>query len=226
MKTLVTPGRSLIRRVMSSSSTIPSSLPPSCSAALRNRDPIRDVLAKYVNVSGGLDVLEVSSGDGTHVAFFADAFPEVRWQPTEVDAGLLDIVRRRAEPFRNVRPPSVLDVTDESAYPPSRSFDLVFNSNLVHISEFACAEGLFRVAGRVLKEAGGRMLQYGPFAVDGVLSPESNVAFDKRLKGMNPGFGIRDVVRDLKPLAAGNGLELEATHEMPANNKILVWRKL
>ena len=40
----------------------------------------------------------------------------------------------------------------------------------------------------------------------------------------NPGFGVRDIA-DLKKVAAKNGLELKDTHEMPANNKMLVWSK-
>ena len=40
----------------------------------------------------------------------------------------------------------------------------------------------------------------------------------------NPGFGVRDIA-DLKEVASKNGIELKDMHEMPANNKILVWTK-
>ena len=81
-----------------------------------------------------------------------------------------------------MRPPVRLDVTEESAYPEAASFDYIFNANMVHISEWKCAEGLFKLAGRVLRPESGLLFMYGPFAVDGVLEPESNVRFDSMLK--------------------------------------------
>ena len=61
------------------------------SAAERNREPIREVLAKYLtHVSGSKTILEVSSGDGTHVSHFAKAFPSsIEWHPTEYDEQVL-----------------------------------------------------------------------------------------------------------------------------------------
>ena len=60
-------------------------------AAERNREPIREVLAKYLaHISGSKTILEVSSGDGTHVSHFAKAFPSsIEWQPTEYDEQVL-----------------------------------------------------------------------------------------------------------------------------------------
>ena len=84
----------------------------------------------------------------------------------------------------NVRPPVRLDVTDESAYPEAASYDFIFNANMVHIAEWKCAEGLFKLAGKVLRPD-ALLFQYGPFAVDGVLEPESNVSFDSMLKYIN-----------------------------------------
>ena len=40
----------------------------------------------------------------------------------------------------------------------------------------------------------------------------------------NPGWGVRDIA-DLKEVAAKNGIEMKDIHEMPANNKMLVWNK-
>ena len=56
-----------------------------------NREPIREVLAKYLfNLSGSKTILEVASGDGTHVSHFAKAFPSsIEWQPTEYDEQVL-----------------------------------------------------------------------------------------------------------------------------------------
>ena len=60
-------------------------------AAERNREPIREVLAKYLaHVTGSKAVLEVSSGDGTHVSHFARTLPSsIAWHPTEYDEQVL-----------------------------------------------------------------------------------------------------------------------------------------
>jgi hypothetical protein len=68
-----------------------------CSPSMRNREPIRAVLEKYISKEEPLNALEISSGDGTHVVHFAPAFPNVTWQPTEYDPALVDIVRRQGQ---------------------------------------------------------------------------------------------------------------------------------
>jgi hypothetical protein len=124
-----------------------------------------------------------------------------------------------------VRQPFRLDVSKAAEYPKvPNTYDLVYNANMAHISEWACTEGLFALSSSVLKPASGRMVMYGPFAVDGRLEPESNVKFDAYLKERNSAWGIRDI-DDLKAEAEKNGMEMVDKHEMPANNKILVWRK-
>ena len=54
-------------------------------AAERNKDPILTVLESVLPASGS--VLEIASGTGQHVCFFAAAIPGIRWQPTEPDEG-------------------------------------------------------------------------------------------------------------------------------------------
>jgi len=66
---------------------------------------------------------------------------------------------------------------------------------------------------------------YGPYAVDGKITPDSNVNFDRSLRAENPDWGLRDIRRELEPLASGLGLRLVQTHDLPANNKFLAWLK-
>lgn len=73
---------------------------------------------------------------------------------------------------------------------------------------------------------GGRLFIYGPFALDGVLVPDSNKAFDESLKARSDGlWGIKDaaVVADL---ADEEGLELTTMTAMPANNFFVVFTKV
>ena len=103
------------------------------------------------------------------------------------------------------------------------SQDAVYCSNVCHISAWSCTLGLFCGSAKILRPD-GLLLIYGPFAVDGVLTPDSNALFDLSLRSQNPEWGIRDVA-DLKKIANEVGLEWVRSYDMPANNKILVFKK-
>jgi hypothetical protein len=66
---------------------------------------------------------------------------------------------------------------------------------------------------------------YGPFNYDGKFTSDSNARFDASLREFAPHMGIRDM-GDLQRLARQHGLQLEQDIDMPANNRILVWRKV
>jgi hypothetical protein len=53
---------------------------------------------------------------------------------------------------------------------------------------------------------------------------ESNRQFDRWLKARDPRSGIRDI-EAIHALAAQAGLEPQADHAMPSNNRLLLWRK-
>lgn len=192
----------------------------SAPAALRNREPIAEVLAEWLPKSGL--VLEIASGTGEHSVFFAERFPYLDWQPSEANESALGSIAawRREADLPNVREQLHLD-TANFDWPVDRA-DAVLNINMVHISPWAASLGLLDGAARVLAP-GAPLILYGPW-LDGGPIVESNLAFDADLRRRNQEWGLRKV-GEFAASASERGLELVATRPMPANNLMLLFRR-
>lgn len=188
-------------------------------SAQRNRGPISAVLADWLPESGL--VLEVASGSGEHAVHFAQAFPQLEWQPTDPDPGaILSIEAWRTDSgLANLHEPVILDAAAQT-WPVERA-EAVLNINMVHISPWEAALGLLDGAARVLAP-GGKLILYGPWIVDGLQTAQSNLAFDADLKRRNPAWGLRKV-EDFAAEAEVRGLLLADQREMPANNRMLLF---
>ena len=79
----------------------------SAPSAVRNGEAILGNLRLLVAESGS--ALEIASGTGEHVARFANALPDLVWQPTDVDDTRLASVAAWTESLPNVLPPLRLD---------------------------------------------------------------------------------------------------------------------
>lgn len=190
-------------------------------ASARNREPILEVLRRWLPAEGL--VLEVASGAGEHAMWFAQALPGVRWQPTDRDPdALASIAAWRAEAgLPNLLAPLELDASAEAW--PVEDADAVVAINMVHISPWEATEGLVHGAARVLRP-GGVLFLYGPYREEGVPTAPSNEAFDADLKRRDPAWGLR-LAEDLIALAASRGLEKVERAALPANNIALVFRR-
>jgi len=189
-------------------------------ATERNREPILAVMRRYFPERGL--VLEISSGTGEHAAFFSRSFPELIWQPSDLDpASLESIDAWRSDGSPNLRPPIQLDACEDDW--PIDSADIVVNINMIHISPWSSCQGLMRGAGRVLGE-GGLLYLYGPYRIDGRHTAPSNQAFDASLQERNPEWGVRDL-GDVISEAKARGLAFVEKVEMPANNYSLIFRR-
>lgn len=193
-------------------------------AADRNKQVILKVLRRLLPAQGR--ALEIASGTGQHVAWFAAALPGWRWQPSEALAQALPGIAACTAGLPNVQPPRQLDVTqpwlpEEAGRPPR--FDLIYCANMLHIAPWACCAALMQGAARHLAPA-GVLVTYGPYLEDEVVTTESNRAFDASLRARNPAWGLRRRA-DVEAEAQRAGLVLAARHAMPANNLLLVWRR-
>jgi hypothetical protein len=192
----------------------------SAPAALRNREPIAEVLANWLPKSG--TVLEVASGTGEHAVWFAERFPDLDWQPSDTHLGALASVAawRIASGLPNLREPIVIDAS--AAVWPVSAADAVLNINMAHISPWDASLGLIAGASRVLSD-GGPLILYGPWLKDDIETVASNLAFDADLKSRDPEWGLRRV-EDFAAAASGMGFKLEEWRQMPANNLMLLFR--
>jgi SAM-dependent methyltransferase len=190
-------------------------------AAERNKDPILTVLESVLPASGS--VLEIASGTGQHVCFFATELPGIRWQPTEPDESHREAIatRIREAGLDNVAPPIALDV-HEPRWPVDASYDAVICSNMIHISPWSATHALCIGAARHLR-TGGKLVLYGPYLEHGTAA-QSNLDFDATLKRRNLEWGLREL-EEVTRTAALQGLQRQQLVRMPANNLTLVFAK-
>lgn len=182
--------------------------------AERNQPFILDVLTSALPDTG--TVLELASGTGQHVAFFAAALPHLNWQPSDPDPAARASISARieaADGLTNVAAPLDLDLL---APWPDLSADAIITANLLHISPPEVLPALMRKAAGLLGSQ-GLLHIYGPFKVDGAFTSDSNAEFDTSLRSRNALWGIRALE---SVVAAGieNGFKEPVVRDMPANN--------
>jgi hypothetical protein len=198
-------------------------------ACERNRQPMLEVLQRVLPAQGR--ALEIASGTGQHVAWFARHLPGWHWQPTDfTEANLPSIAAWCADdgtgggPLAKVAPPLRLDVLASPwlpGVPPP--FDAILCTNMLHIAPWAACGALMRGAARHLADA-GVLVTYGPYLEDEVPTAPSNLEFDAWLRRRDPASGLRRR-EDVVAAAAAAGLRQRERIAMPANNLMLVFER-
>jgi SAM-dependent methyltransferase len=184
---------------------------PFAEACERNRGPILAILKRIFRDRRA--VLEIGSGTGQHAAYFAPELPHLVWQASDVAEHLAGIRMWGVEPIE-------LDVDKPW---PAVVADAVFSANTAHIMSWAQVERMFAGAARILAR-GGLFALYGPFHYGGRPTSESNARFDAMLRARDPASGVRNY-EDVQALAGRCGLSLLEDNAMPANNRLLVFKK-
>ena len=190
-------------------------------ATARNRQPILDVLRPRLPAKGV--VLEVASGSGEHIVYFAAALPGLAFQPSDPSAEARASIDdwAQTEGLNNVRAALALDAAGD-VWPIKRA-DAVLCCNMIHIAPWEAAVGLISGAAHILAE-GGTLYLYGPYRRDGRHTAPSNEAFDRDLRQRNPAWGVRDL-ETVAALAAAQGFTSPEIIDMPANNLSLLFKR-
>ena len=175
-------------------------------------------------LSDSKNILEIGSGTGQHAVYFAQHLSHLIWQPTDLTENIPGIkLWSEEEALNNIVSPVVLNVEQQNWNLPAK-YDAIFTANTLHIMSIKHVEKLFDGLACVLNEH-GLFCCYGPFNKNGKYTSESNASFDVWLKQRDSLSGIRDM-DELSVFAEKAGLRLIDDVAMPANNRILVWKKV
>jgi hypothetical protein len=167
-------------------------------------------------------VLEIGSGTGQHACHFAQQMPWLKWQPSDVPE-YLPMLRPRCALYAgdNLLPELALDVRDKPW--PVAIPDAVFSANSLHIMSVAAMRDFF-AALSASSTPDVVLAVYGPFNYNGAYTSASNAQFDQWLMQRDPQSGIRDFAA-VNELAETAAFALQGDYAMPANNRVLVWRR-
>ena len=190
-------------------------------ACERNKGPILEVLRKLFSKTDS--VLEIGSGTGQHAVHFSKHLAHLVWQPTELGERVAMLKSRiDLEGPGNLLPAKELDVLRN--HWELEKTDAVFIANVFHIAPIEVMHTCFKGMSKCLKHL-GIFCVYGPFRFEGEFTSPSNAQFDYSLKTNNPEWGIRDF-EQLCQVAEERGFTLQRNYSMPANNQLLVFKKL
>jgi hypothetical protein len=183
---------------------------PFSEACERNREPILAVLRRAF--ASSRRVLEIGSGTGQHAAYFSAALRHLTWQASDI-----------ADHLEGIRMWGVTPIELDVGQPwPAVDADAVFSANTAHIMSWPQVERMFAGIGALPSLE--VFCLYGPFSYGGKHTSESNARFDAMLQARDPASGVRDF-DDIAALARRCGMTVEEDNPMPANNRLLVFRK-
>ena len=188
-------------------------------SATRNADAIIDVLSVYVPETGL--ALEIASGSGQHIARYAQEFPDITWQPSDVDPDKIKSINSWVQKVDrgNLAKPIHLDATKSgwaSEYP---TFDLIILVNLLHLISVNETQRLILEASNSLA-AGGTMLIYGPFMRGNRFASNGDERFHNLLSAQDPDIGYKSF-ESIQRMQSDAKLHTNTLHQMPANNLML-----
>ena len=192
---------------------------PFAPAAEENREAILNVLREEFKFTSS--VLEIGSGTGQHAAYFSQQLPHLTWQSSD-KFEMLAGINMWLNDTNTQNTPDAIEL-DVCSHWPQQNYQGAFAANVAHIMHWHEIEALFSGLDHVLTSSAVFCL-YGPFNIDGKYTSESNRRFDQWLKNRDPESCIRDR-KNLDQLALKNNFQASTEFDMPANNKILSWRR-
>tara|TARA_B100000902_G_scaffold221879_1_gene210846 strand:- start:246 stop:875 length:630 start_codon:yes stop_codon:yes gene_type:complete len=197
-------------------------------ATQRNKDSIARVLSRIIKKNSS--ILEIGSGSGEHGVFFQKSFPEIIWQTSDPNLEHIKSIIswiEYEELDKKMPKPIVLDVETipwEIPLNLAQSLQGIVSINMIHVAPWTCTVALFKESGKILIK-GQFLILYGPFKISNKHTSQSNYFFDNSLKIQNDHWGIRNL-EQVSDEAKNNGFFQEDIINMPANNFLIIYRKV
>ena len=192
-------------------------------SAARNAPFILEVLSQYLPDKG--KVLEIASGTGQHCTYFAKAFCNLEWQPSEINPKRLDSIQAYIKETNqvNINMPLSLDATAENWAKEIDAYNVIIVINFFHLISNKEMKTLIRESSLAL-QTNSYFVIYGPFMRGGELTSDQDIKFHTSLFECDPDIGYKDDFDILDEIEANN-LSPEAIIEMPSNNLMFVAKK-
>ena len=192
-------------------------------SAARNAPFILEVLSQYLPNKG--KVLEIASGTGQHCTYFAEAFCNLEWQPSEINPKRLDSIQAyiRETNQVNIKMPLSLDATTENWAKEIDAYNVIIAINFFHLISNKEMKILIRESSLAL-QTNSYFVIYGPFMRGGELTSDQDIKFHTSLIECDPEIGYKDDFDILDEIEANN-LSPEAIIEMPSNNLMFIAKK-
>ena len=192
-------------------------------SAARNAPFILEVLSQYLPDKG--KVLEIASGTGQHCTYFAEAFCNLEWQPSEINPKRLDSIQAYIKETNqvNINMPLSLDATGENWAKEIDAYNVIIIINFFHLISNKEMKTLIRESSLAL-QTNSYFVIYGPFMRGGELTSDQDIKFHTSLFECDPDIGYKDDFDILDEIEANN-LSPEAIIEMPSNNLMFVAKK-
>ena len=192
-------------------------------SAASNAPFILEVLSQYLPDKG--KVLEIASGTGQHCAYFAEAFCNLEWQPSEINPKRLDSIQAYIKETNqvNINMPLSLDATAENWAKEIDAYNVIIAINFFHLISNKEMKNLIRESSLAL-QTNSYFVIYGPFMRGGELTSDQDIKFHTSLIECDPDIGYKDDFDILDEIEANN-LSPEAIIEMPSNNLMFIAKK-
>ena len=192
-------------------------------SAARNVAAIVDAISAFVPDDG--TALEIASGTGQHVVRYAEAFPNIVWQPTDIDTNRLKSIEIWSldSNLPNILKPEILNATSDGWSPDWLGQNLIILSNLLHLISEREALNVITQSAKALT-SGGVSLIYGPFLRGTDFASESDRNFHESLKSKDGEIGYKSY-QFVQNIQTDSGLITLEPISMPSANLLLVARK-